>query len=111
MTESRKSVDDIHDLIDSLELSVFEAMRKVANEGANVNDSADIVKEIYSSVCSAVDNLSGINRTHAEQLAILQELSKKYEATRNSVLELEGKLLETKHEVDKRLESSCSKKQ
>lgn len=101
--DAQTSVDDVHDGVDALVLSVFEAMRAAATPDLKAAvDTAEIERKL-SSVCNTIDRLVGIDRTNAARKEVLQQTTADYQAARERTLELEERLRAMQASVSKRI--------
>lgn len=104
------SVDKLHDAIDGLALAIFEGMRScydtTDSTAAQTASSSIAVK--YKATVQSVDRLVGIERSEADQLELLSELSCKSEESKSRVLELERALIKMQNNVDQQLQKAAS---
>ena len=98
-----KTVDELHDQIDAMVLSVFESMRNESGPTPAVEADSKLVATRYGEVCSSVDRLIGIGQSEAEQLNKLANLSSEYEASKSRILQLEAQLNTIKNQIDAKL--------
>jgi len=101
----RKTVDEMHDQIDALVLSVFESMRNESGPTPVVDADSKLIAQRYGDVCASVDRLIGIDRSEAVQMNKLTELSTEYEASKTRILHLESQLNDIKSQIDAKLVS------
>ena len=103
---SKVTVDDLHDRIDSLVLTIFESMREATQNDSNNIPSASLIQEKLKETIESIDNLVGIDNTEEKQMEKIKELSAEYEQTKQSVIKLEKQLIHVKNVVDNALENS-----
>lgn len=96
-------MDELHDQIDALVLSVFESMRNESGPTPGVEADSKLIAERYGSVCDSVDHLIGIDRSEAAQMNKLAELSTEYEASKMRILHHESQLNAIKNQIDAKL--------
>lgn len=98
------SVDDIHNSIDQMVLSIFETMR-VANLGEPENPQAHAqgILAHYKTILNSIDNLSGISKSPEFLSGQLENISQEYEECRKDIFELEDKLQHLDTELETRL--------
>jgi hypothetical protein len=102
------TVDELHDQIDGLVLSVFESMRAASGASPQVDQDSAVIMGKYAAACQTIENLVGINSTEADQLATLRDLSDRYAASKSRALSIQEKLLALKAEVDEQLEKELN---
>lgn len=106
-------VDDVHDKIDAFMLSIFEAIR--AHELLEdpeapqlTGEKLNMVALSYNEAIHAIDNMTGIHDTKADQEKRLLEQSKEAALLRESILSEENKLLLKKKALDSDLQAAFS---
>lgn len=112
------SVDDVHDRLDSLMLSVFDAVLghtavSITPDGNTNIDTlrAEKVQKIrseYSIAVDGIENLVGIDRTEDEQQQILAQQSQDISALKEKIMLFEAQMLQKKREIDVALNSALS---
>lgn len=104
------SVDKVHDEIDGLVLAIFEGMRTChENVGTSVEQSAaDNIAVKYNATVDSIQKLVGIDRSEADQLKHLAELSIKYDLSKSRVLQLESTLIEIQRSVHEQLQNAAN---
>lgn len=107
-TAAATTVDDVHDLIDKLVLSIFETMRTSPDNYYDSDAIAANVGTIYKQTVAAIDNLTGINHKEEEQLATIKSLSEAYDESRKQVLLLESELIRLQNSVDIKLQEAMA---
>lgn len=101
--EDVRTVDDVQEQVDALLLSVFEAMRSISQDNADVKLMTSTVLEKYATAQAAVENLKGINRSQTDRAAALRDATKKLDGVRFRVTELEARLLNLRSDIDSRI--------
>ena len=106
-------VDEVHDKIDAFMLSIFEAIR--AHELLEdpeapklTGEKLNMVASSYKEAIHAIDNMTGIRDTKADQEKRLLEQSKEAVLLRHSILSEESKLLQKKKAFDSKLQAAFS---
>ena len=99
-----KSVDQLHDQIDAMVLSIFESMRNESGATPSVQADSKLISTRYKEACNMVDNLIGINVTETEQMTELAELTDSFEASKARTFILQAQLCELKREIDEKLQ-------
>lgn len=105
------SVDDVHDGVDALVLSVFESMRAAATADPTNPVDTGVIQQKLTSVCNSIDCLVGINRTDAARKEALQQITSDYQNARERTIELERRLREIQGSVNRRIDEivdNCS---
>jgi hypothetical protein len=117
------TVDAVHDTLDSLVLSVFEAIRghEVAvlqagleEEGGEQalqavrKEKAEEVHRKYVAAVQSVQSLAGLDTTPSQQEEQLQQQSQRIQQLRERILTSEGKLLQKKNSIDAALSAELS---
>ena len=113
------SVDDVHAAVDGLVLSVFEAV--VGHEAVTAEETDEGREAVTAAKCqsiadklaaaqSAVERLTGVRRTQAEQEAEILKLSEECKAARNRILQREAQLVQRRGEIDAAIKSLLSDK-
>lgn len=110
-----KSVDEVHDLLDSLVLSVFNTVRghgEVSGDGSNLQAvqqaNSEVIRETLESTLTAIDNLVGINSTQVQQEQILSAQSEQIASLKAHILQLEEQMRARKSEIDGQLNTVLS---
>jgi hypothetical protein len=107
MDQESTTIDEIHDSVDALVLSVFEAMRlsaaSISGSGSEPNIAVAAIHEKLLGTCSKIDKLVGIDRSSEERTAVLHQLSTDYQTARDRTLCLEKQLLDIQASVDARI--------
>jgi len=110
-----KSVDEVHDLLDSLVLSVFNTVRghgEVSGDGSNLQTvqqaNSEVIRETLESTLTAIDNLVGINSTQVQQEQILSAQSEQIATLKAHILQLEEQMRARKSEIDGQLNTVLS---
>lgn len=101
----RIGVDEMFGKVDSLMLTIFEAMRQTTLEGNSRSPDA-VVSEIsglYEDCAKSIDNLVGIDRSKDEQEKELLSISSDYSSRRIKVLQLTNKLQQMEGAIDEEL--------
>jgi hypothetical protein len=99
--ETPATIDQLHHQIDSIVLSIFEAMRST-----DVNAAADtrtVLGESMRKASESVGRLNGINRTKGEQESEIVAASKEVSEVRERVLKLEADLIRMNETADELL--------
>ena len=101
-------VDEVHDRIDAFVLSIFEAIRAhelLENPEAPklTGEKLSTVASCYKEVIHAVDHITGIEDSKADQEKRIFEQSKEAALLRQSILAKEGELLDKKKAFDAQL--------
>lgn len=98
------TVDEVHDRVDALVLSIFEAMRSASGLTPSAESSASNIPDKFLSINDAIENLVGINRTNVQRVELLRDLSAKYEAVKGRTIQVEAELLAMQDSVNARIE-------
>lgn len=107
-SEGVSSVDAVHDGIDKLILSIFDAMRNEEVTSDSSNQAAETILSQYRLVKSSINNLPGINSTNEQLDLDIQAVQIECEESRRRILALDDKVKDLGQAVDKRLlEVSC----
>ena len=117
------TVDAVHDTLDSLVLSVFEAIRGheaavlqagLEEEGGEQalqavrKEKAEEVHRKYVAAVQSVQSLAGLDTTPGQQEEELQQQSQRIQQLRERILTSEGKLLQKKNSIDAALSAELS---
>lgn len=99
------TVDDVHEHVDGLVLSVFEAMRTACQNDADLETGRTSILQQYVAAQSVIDNLKGISRSSTERITALNDASLKYKAAKKRIIDLEEMLRKNKEDIDGRLQT------
>ena len=120
------TVDAVHDQLDALVLSVFEAIRghEVAVKNAEKEEAVagqikpalqrahrDVAKEVrvqYNATMARIDELVGVERTKAQQEELLERQDQEIVQLRDRVVQAEKNLLSKRNAIDKQLQTLLS---
>ena len=109
------SVDDVHNRLDSLLLSVFEtvlAHTAVAPDGSNIEslraEKVLKIRDNYASALTALENLSGIDCREEDQKLTLDAQSIEIAASKEKILHFESQLLQRRRDIDVALNAALS---
>lgn len=100
-------VDKVHNEIDGLVLAIFEGMRlcyEINDSITGGDTAASNIAVKYNATADAINKLVGIDRSEADQISQLSELSRKYESSKSRVLELEAEMLSIQRHVNEQLQ-------
>lgn len=97
------SVDAVHDGIDKLILTIFDAMRNEEVTADSANQAAEVILAQYKSVKSNIENLPGISSTDEQLDLDIQAAQIECEKARSRILSLDNKLKDLGKAVDSRL--------
>jgi hypothetical protein len=87
------SIDAIQDRIESLTVSLFEAVRNYGDKDPQSREAmATAIKNEYKAAVTKIETLSGADRSAAEQEFELNELSATHAQLKTEILELQEKL-------------------
>lgn len=87
------SIDDIQDGIESLTAALFEAVRNYGDKNPSTREALTAsIKNEYKASISAIEKLSGADRSAAEQENEINELSVRHSALKAEVLQLQEHL-------------------
>jgi len=109
------SVDEVHDLLDTLMLSAFNTVRghaEVSGDGTNLQtvqraNSAAIHEKLVATL-TAIENLVGMQSTQVQQEQILSEQSRQISALKERILQLEEQMRARKKEIDVQLNAALN---
>lgn len=105
MSSEEIGVDEVHDRIDSFVLSIFEAIRahellEDPNAAALTGEKLKAVASTYKEANHAIDNMTGIKHSKADQEQRLMEQSEEILSLRKDILEKEEELISKKKKFD-----------
>jgi hypothetical protein len=113
--ESTSSVDDVHNRLDSLMLSVFEtvlAHTAIVPDGSNIEtlraEKVLKIRDNYTSVLAAIETLSGIDCKEEDQKRTLDAQSLEIAALKEKIVSFESQLLQRRRDIDVALNSVLS---
>lgn len=90
---SSSSIDPIQDRIESLTVSLFEAVRNYGDKNPDTKEKMTAsIKNEYKAAIREIDNLCGADRSLAEQESELNELSATHSQLKTNILLLQEKL-------------------
>eukprot|EP01039_Chlorochromonas_danica_P002150 gene2150-2345_t len=110
MSSTGKTIDDLQNKIDSLILSLFEAMRSPP-EQTNVNQQTQAFVEKYYETVETIDNLVGIDRDRSGLQEEVEEVSGRFASCQARVMELQSALLATSQAVEEELNQVINSEQ
>jgi len=113
--QAATSVDDVHDLLDTLMLSVFNTVRghgEVSGDGSNITAvqqaNAAVIHESLIKTLAAVDHLAGMQSTQVQQEQILREQSQQISTLKQRILQLEEQMRTRRRDIDAQLNGALS---
>jgi hypothetical protein len=109
------SVDDVHNRLDSLLLSVFEAVlahTAVVPDGSNIEtlraEKVLKIRDNYTSAMAAIETLSGIDCKEDDQKLTLDAQSIEISVLKEKIIHIESQLLQRRRDIDVALNSVLS---
>lgn len=108
INERFTTIDSVQEALDSLILSLFEAMRASNGEAQDSAEATESFAMQYVKTIDIIDSLVGIGKSKEELRAELHSVDREYKATADRVLDMQKELLTLESHIENRLNNEFS---